>query len=59
MLLGQDNVNPSKPDEGGRAPLWWAAHYGYEEMVNMLLGRDNVNPDKSNMYGQTPLSCDA
>ena len=28
-LLGREGVNPNKPDDGGRAPLWWAAWNGH------------------------------
>ena len=55
MLLGRDDVNPDKPDEAGRTPLWWASHNGCEGVVKLLLGRDDINPDKPDERGQTPL----
>lgn len=29
VLLGREGVNPNKQEDGGRAPLWWAALNGH------------------------------
>jgi len=55
ILLGQEGVNPDKPDNGGRTPLSLAAGRAHEAVVKMLLGREEVNPDKRDNDGQTPL----
>ena len=45
MLLGQDDIEPDKPDSNGRTPLMRAACNGNEEVVRMLLARNDVNPN--------------
>ena len=42
ILVGQDDINLDKPDNGGQTPLSWAAVLGRGEMVEILLGRDGV-----------------
>ena len=54
-LLGREEVNPDKPDEGGQTPLSHAAKNGREGVVKILLRREEVNPDKPDMDGQTLL----
>ena len=55
ILLGRDDVNPDKPDNGNRTPLWWAAANGYEGVARILLGRGDVNPDNPANSTRTPL----
>ena len=57
MLLRRDDLNPDKPDNGGRTPLWCAACNGHEGLVKIPLGRDDVDPNKSDTtkYRRTPL----
>ena len=54
ILLERDDIDPDKPDQDGRTPLWWAAWVGQEGVVKLLLGRDDVNPDKPDKSGLTP-----
>ena len=56
ILLGQEEINPDKPDNKGRTPLSWAAWKGRESVVKILLRREEVDPDKPDNYGWTPLS---
>ena len=56
ILLGQEEVNPDKPDNHGRTPLSRAAEGGHEGVVKILLRREEVNPDKPDNEGRTPLS---
>ena len=44
VLLGQDDVNPDKPDKYGLAPHSWATTHGHEGVVKILLGRTDLNP---------------
>ena len=55
ILLQREEVNPEKPDDHGRTPLWYAASCGHEGMVRMLLRREEVNPDSRDNDGKTPL----
>ena len=54
ILLERDEVNPDKPDNLGRTPLFAAACSGREGVVKTLLAR-GVNPDKPNINGRTPF----
>ena len=54
-LLGQEEVNPDKPDNDGWTPLSHAASGGHEGVVKILLAREEVNPDKPDNGGWTPL----
>jgi len=56
ILLGWEEVNPDKPDDGNRTPLSFAAENGHEGVAKILLGREEVNPDKPDNNGRTPLS---
>jgi len=55
ILFGRIEVNPDKPDNDGRAPLFIAACCGHEGVVKILLGRIEVNPDKQGDDGRTTL----
>ena len=55
ILLGLDEINPDKPDDEGRTPLWGAALFGNVVVAKMLLERAEVNPDKPDNNGITPL----
>ena len=44
ILLGQDDIDPDKPDQYGRTPLRSAAYKGREGVAKLLLERDDVNP---------------
>lgn len=33
-VLRRDDINSDKPDNGGRAPHWWAASNGHEGAVS-------------------------
>jgi len=55
ILLGRDDVNPDKPDNDGRTPLWRAAYCGHEGVVKILLRRDGIKPDKPDNVSRTPL----
>jgi len=46
ILVGQDDVSPSKPDDYGRTQLFWTAYNRHDRVVKILLKRDDVNPDK-------------
>ena len=61
ILLGRDDINPDKPDEEGRTPLWGAAGGGHEGVVEILLGHGDFDLNKRDMFGfgQTPLYCAA
>ena len=54
ILLGREEVNPSKEDNFGLTPLTCASIYGHEGVVKMLLERE-FNPDKPDDGGRTPL----
>ena len=54
LLLARDDVNPNKPDNNGRTPLWCASVNGHEGVVRLLLARSNVNSDKPDSDGITP-----
>ena len=56
ILLGREEVNPERPDNGDRTPLSYAAGKGHEGVAKMLLGREEVNPDKPDDCDRTPLS---
>ena len=51
LLPARDDVNPDKPDNYGRTPLWVASDKGHEVM-RLLLARDDVNPDRLDDYGR-------
>jgi len=63
VLLGLQEVNPSKPDNDGKTPLSYAAWFGHEGVVKILLGRQEVkqevkqevNLDKPDNDGRTLL----
>jgi len=57
LLLARDNVNPDKPTDDDRTPLWTATYNGHAAVVKLLLTRDDLNLDKPNNQGQTPLWC--
>ena len=59
ILLGQDDINPDKPNQCGETPLWCAAKNGNEGAVEVLLGQSHINPDKPDKDGRTPLWCAA
>ena len=44
LLLGREEVDPSKPEAYGKTPLSLAADAGHEGVVKILLGREEVNP---------------
>ena len=46
ILLGQEEVNPEKPDNDRRTPLSHAVKGGRLEVVELLLGREEASPDK-------------
>ena len=56
ILLGREEVNPEKPDYGGRVPHLISAGSGHEGVVKMLLIQEEVNPDKPDMWSIPPLS---
>ena len=56
ILLGREEVNPDKPDDGDWTPLTHAAESGHEGVVKILLAREEVNPDKPDDCGRTPLT---
>jgi len=55
LLLARNDVDPDKPDNGGRTPLWGASSNGHVGVVRLLLARGDVDPNKSGMGGETPL----
>jgi len=59
ILLGRDDVNPDKPYNDGRTPLWDAVFSGQERVVKVLLAHGDVTPDKPDIYGEnaTILGC--
>jgi len=56
LLVGRKYVNPSKPDDSGRTPLWWAAGDGNDGVVRFLLEQGDVTLNRPDNYGRTPLS---
>jgi len=56
LLFGRKHVDPDKPDNDGRTPLWWAVWSEHGDVVRLLLGRQDVSPDRPDNYGRTPLS---
>jgi len=46
LQLRGDDVNPDKPDNIAKTPLWGTARPSYERVVNLLITRDDVNPGK-------------
>ncbi|PUU73922.1 ankyrin repeat-containing domain protein, partial [Tuber borchii] len=54
-------VNPRKPDDGGRTLFPHATKHGREGVraAKMLLELGDVDPNKSDNGGQTPLYCAA
>jgi len=55
LLLGRNDLNPDKPDNNGKTPVWSASSNGHEGVVNLLFARDDVNPDKPDTNSGTPL----
>ena len=45
ILLGQDDIDPNKPDDEDRIPLWWASHNGHGEITTRT-GRRNDGMSK-------------
>ena len=58
ILLGQESINPDKPNQCGETPLWCASRNGHEGVVKILLGQD-INPNRASGSGETPLWCAA
>ena len=56
MLLGQDDIDPDKPDNRSQTPISWAARRGHERIMVRPLERNDLNPDTADGYGCTPLS---
>ncbi|RYP51792.1 hypothetical protein DL768_002939 [Monosporascus sp. mg162] len=48
-------VDIDSKDAEGQTPLWWAAKYGHEAIVQLLLNTGRVNADFVDNYYQTPL----
>ena len=44
ILLEREEVNPEKPDNRGRTPLFFAARYGYNRVVALLQPRKAFTP---------------
>ena len=59
LLLGQEDVDPNRPDKYDQTPLWCAAAQGHEGVVKLLLGRKDVDPNRSDEGDKTPLWCAA
>ena len=57
LLLARDDVNPDKPDNNDRTPLWVASSQGHQGVVRSLLARGAANPAKPDNDGITPLQC--
>jgi len=53
LLLARNDVNPNKPTNDGKTPLWWASCNGHEGVVRLLLARGDVNPRQPDNRGQT------
>ena len=47
--------NPNAPDKDGFTPIYWAAYFGYEEIVKILAPL-TCNPNAPNNKGETPSS---
>ena len=45
ILLGQDDIDPDKPDEYDQTPLLWAASMGHEGVVKLLFKCVNSERD--------------
>ena len=59
ILLGQEGINPDKPNYAGQTPLSIAAQGGFEGVVQILLEQEEVNPNQADHDGQTPLQWSA
>ena len=59
LPLRKNDVDPDKPDNGGRPPLSWAAGAGHDEIAEIFLGLGDVTPDTMDNDGLTPLACAA
>ena len=55
ILLGRDDVDPSKPSEDGETLLWLAAKNGHQGVIEILFGRGDVDPNKPSEDGETLL----
>ena len=55
QLLARDDVNPDKPSDDDKTPLWRACFHGHDRVVKLLLARNDVDSNKPNAKGQTPL----
>ena len=56
ILLGQEEVNPDRPDNGDRIPLLYAVEEGREGVVKILLVREEPTADMPDNRGSTQLS---
>lgn len=57
IYLQRGAVHPNFSDHGGRTLLWWAAHEGFEAVVQLLVAKGNIDPNASDTIGKTPLHC--
>lgn len=57
VLLRQGDINPDKPDNNRRTPLWFTAKDMHWKVMDMLLGQSEVIPNKSDIFGQIYLFC--
>ena len=55
LLLGREDVDPSRPDSEDSTPLLWAARNGHGGVVKLLLGRGEVDSERSDCRDNTPL----
>jgi uncharacterized protein len=57
QLLAEDPQRAHQPDSGGTTPLYWAANWGWFEIVHLLLLDYHADPNVTTpQNGQTPLS---
>lgn len=49
LLLERGCVDPDRPDNENRAPLWCAADRGHETVLKLLLERRGVDPNRADV----------
>ena len=54
MLYEEYKADLNIRGEWGGTAIWWAAHYGYDSMVDMLAGR-RAHMEIKNDAGKTPV----
>ena len=60
-LLKEDGADPRSEDatntSTGGAPLHWASHHGWLDIVKDFIENYNISPELATGYHETPLHC--